>query len=157
MIRSTLAAALLATFALPSFADDNLARFEGAVGVQPLRAGGLANDVFGVNPGGRPWLISGLSAVVKADGKVNVVGRGLIFGGGASVGTSGGVAVKAKLLCPTSATTATQHDSGTITMEPDGDFRIDDTLVPPPPASCTNGVLLITSAANAWFAAGIPK
>ena len=157
MVRSALAAIVLAAVSSTAFADDNLARFEGAVGSQPLRAGGATNDVFGVNPGGRPWLISGLSAFVKKDGRVSVVGRGLILGGGPSVGTSGNIAVKAKLLCPTSSTTATQHDSGTVTMEPDGDFRIDDTLVPPPPADCTNGVLLITSGTNAWFAAGIPK
>lgn len=157
MIRSALAAAVLATLSTAALADDNLVRFEGAVGSQPLRSGGLTNDVFGVLPGGRPWLISGLSAFVKKDGRVSVVGRGLILGGGPSVGTSGGIAVKAKLLCPTSSTAATQHDSGTVTMEPDGDFRIDDTLTPPPPAECTNGVLLITSGGNSWFAAGIPK
>jgi hypothetical protein len=49
-----------------------------------------------------------------------------------------------------------------IALEPNGDFQIDDVLVPAPPADCDSPVLLIrTTAANpanrAWFAAGIPK
>jgi hypothetical protein len=38
-------------------AQDSLVRFDGGIGSQPLRAGALVNDVFGVSPGGRPWVI----------------------------------------------------------------------------------------------------
>ncbi len=36
-----------------------------------------------------------------------------------------------------------------------GDFRIDDTLSPPPPNPCTTPVLLIHNPQGRWFAAGI--
>jgi hypothetical protein len=46
---------------------------------------------------------------------------------------------------------------GALALEPNGDFRIDDVLVPAPPADCDSPVLLIRNAAanGAWFAAGI--
>ena len=47
-----------------------------------------------------------------------------------------------------------------VPLQPDGDFRIDDVLVPAPPADCASPVLLIRTVApptNPWFAAGIPK
>ena len=47
-----------------------------------------------------------------------------------------------------------------VPLQANGDFRIDDTLTPAPPSSCTTPVLLITNngatpAATRWFAAGI--
>ena len=45
----------------------------------------------------------------------------------------------------------------TLPLEPNGDFRIDDTLNPPP-SECASPVLLIRTSSNGtWFAAGIPK
>jgi len=44
-----------------------------------------------------------------------------------------------------------------VPLEPNGDFRIDDTLNPAP-SECPSPVLLIRSSGNGtWFAAGIPK
>jgi hypothetical protein len=63
--------------------------------------------------------------------------------------------VKARLFCGASTVSS---DSGTVMLEPNGDFRIDGSLAPVPPTPCTNPVLLIVSATNGnWFAAGIPK
>lgn len=48
-------------------------------------------------------------------------------------------------------------DLGGVALDPSGDFRIDDALVPAP-VDCTSPALLIRNAANAtWFAAGIVK
>jgi len=59
--------------------------------------------------------------------------------------------VEARLFCGGVA-----HDTGTVPLEANGDFKIDDMLSPTPPSPCTNPVLLIVSAGNRWFAAGIP-
>ena len=133
-------------------AADSLARFEGGIGSQPLRAGGLVNDAFGVPPGGRPWVIDRLSADVKTDGRISVAGRGLLLGGGNGIGTTGNQSVRARLVCG-----GVFHDSALVALEPDGDFRIDDVLVPAPSVPCLGPALLVLSGGGSWFAAGIPK
>ena len=149
----TIACLALAALALPAAAADSIARFEGGIGSQPLRAGALTNDVFGVPPGGRPWVIENLSASVSSLGRILVVGRGLILAGGNNIGTSGGQSVRARLFCG-----GVPHDTVTLVpLDPDGDFRIEDQLLPPPPSVCANPVLLIVSGGGSWFAAGIPK
>lgn len=135
-----------------ALAESSLVRFEGGIGSQPLRAGGQVNDVLGVNPGGRPWVIQRLSADVKTDGRISVDGRGLLLGGGAGVGTPAGQSVRARLFCGGVA-----HDSGLVALDEQGDFRIDEVLAPEPPSRCDNPVLLIVSAGGSWFAAGIRK
>ncbi len=156
VIKAAVVCALLA-FSVPAAAQERLVRFEGGIGAQPWArdmAGALIqNDVNGVAPGGRPWVISRLTADIRVDGRISVDGRGLLLGGGANVGRTGGQSVRARLYCGTVA-----HDSvGLVTLEPDGDFRIEDMLVPPPPSACANPVLLILSGTGSWFAAGIPK
>lgn len=145
-----LAAALLPAAAL---AADPVARFEGGIGEQTTRTGG-ANDVNGVPPGGRPWVIERLVADVRSDGQVNVDGRGLVLAGGPSIGTGGGLTVRARLYCDS----APVGDSQVVPLQGNGDFRIDGFLSGNPPAPCNNPVLLILNGAGtAWFAAGIPK
>jgi hypothetical protein len=137
---------------LGAAAEDSLVRFEGGIGSQPLRSGGLVNDVLGVNPGGRPWVIQRLSVDVKIDGRVSVDGRGLLLAGGNGIGTAAGQSVRARLFCGGIA-----HDSPLVPLDSQGDFRIEDELSPAPPSPCTNPVLLIVNTGGAWFAAGIPK
>lgn len=146
------AAALGLGLAGAASAADSLARFEGGVGSQPLRAGGLVNDAFGVPPGGRPWVIAQLSVDAKTDGRISVAGRGLLLGGGNGIGTTGGQSVRARLVCG-----GVFHDTAIVALEPDGDFRIDDVLVPAPSVPCASPALLILSGGGSWFAAGIPK
>ena len=145
-----------------SRADDSLARFDGGIGVVPVAlAGGVgvANTVRGVPPGGRPWVIADLKADIDTDGRIRAEGRGLILGGGDSIGTPDGItSVAASLFCDANTVA---FSSASVPLSATGDFRIDDVLNPLPPVPCTTPVLLIRNGAGgapgAWFAAGIPK
>src|SRR5262245_56411755 len=152
---------LAAVVLIPLYAagESFLVRFEGGIGVIPVSAGPAANVVRGINPGGQPWVIAGLSADIEADGRISVDGRGLLLAGGNNIGTNGGQSVVATLFCnPATQTPTTHSTSPGVPLEPNGDFRIEDLLDPAPPAVCANPVLLIRSSNNGnWFAAGILK
>jgi hypothetical protein len=138
---------------LPVFAQTHLVRFEGGIGSQPLRSGPAVNVVHNTNPGGQPWVISRLSVDVRLDGRISVVGLGLLLGGGNGIGTNGNQSVRARLICGGVA-----HDTrNVVALEANGDFRIEDDLTPLPPNPCVSPVLLIVSAGGNWFAAGIQK
>lgn len=154
-------------FPLPILADPSLVKFEGGIGVIPVsRVAGtqnadgtfpdvVRNDVRGTPPGGQPWVIERLSADVKLNGRIRVDGRGLLLAGGNNVGLNGGQSVRARLFCGNVA-----HDSALVPLEDNGDFRIEDVLLPAlptPPDQCVNPVLLIVNPNGSWFAAGIPK
>ena len=151
-MRNIFVLAVALGFALPVAADDRLAAFQGGIGSQPLRAGALTNDVNGVQPGGRPWVISDLRADIRTDGRIRVDGRGLLLAGGNNVGRPGIQDVHARLFCGT-----VPHNSPAVRVEANGDFRIEGELTPLPPTDCATPVLLIVSAGGNWFAAGIPK
>ena len=142
-------------FALPVMGADTLVRFEGGIGVIPVRGNTppfTANVVLGVTPAGQPWVIRQLEARVETNGAIKVEGEGLIRAGG-NIGTTSADPLFATLFCENVA-----HDSGAIVPEPNGDFRIDDVLSPAPPDPCDTPVLLIRNADTGnWFAAGIPK
>ena len=148
-------------FALPAFAADTVAKFEGAIGVDPVAGISstgipLLNVVHGINPGGRPWVMARLKAEFKDNGHVTVKGEGLLLSGGDAIGTIGPIqAVGATLFCGTQA-----FDSGSVPIDANGDFRIDGPLSAFPPTPCNLPVLLIRNATGgtlgAWFAAGIP-
>jgi len=149
---------------------DFLARFEGGIGVIPVSNGaGPANPdgtfpnaklniVRGVPPGGGPWRIGDLRADVSADGRIKVRGRGLLLASGNSIGLNGNQSVFATLFCEAAAPFV-EHSTASsgVPLDPDGDFRIDDTLNPAPPSECPSPVLLIRNTGGVWFAAGIPR
>ena len=149
----------------------NLVRFRGAIGDIPVAnvAGTpnpngsfpdvIQNIVRGVNPAGQIWVISDFRADVKVDGRIRVDGRGLLLGGGNTIGTNGNASVFATLICEaTPPFTQFSTNIAGVPLAADGDFRIDDVLMPAPPAQCGSPVLLIRVVpSGAWFAAGIPK
>lgn len=178
MKTALLALALVVLVPFAVTADDTLASFNGGIavstpliavtvtGVEPnISVTPVLNIVCGVSPGGVPWRIRNLHAVVETSGHITVEGRGLLLAGGSPtlpalnvIGTNGGQMVKAELFCNTSLSACgTAHTSGLVSLEADGDFKIDDTLSPSVPPTCTKPVLLITNGAPRWFAAGIPK
>jgi hypothetical protein len=149
----------------------NLVTFRGAIGDIPVAnvAGTpnpngsfpdvIQNIVRGVNPAGQIWVISDFRADVKVDGRIRVDGRGLLLGGGNTIGTNGNASVFATLICEdTPPFTQFSTNITGVPLAADGDFRIDDVLTPAPPAQCGSPVLLIrVSPSGAWFAAGIPR
>jgi hypothetical protein len=157
-----LALVALAVTGIASAQTNTDLRFKGGIGVIPVTgvaANGAVNlnVVRGVNPGA-PWRISSLDAFVSSDGRIKVVGRGLLLATGNGIGTNANQSVHATLFCGPAAT-ATAHNT-TLTgvpLEADGDFRIDDLLSPMPPVICDTPVLLIRNVGGVWFAAGIQK
>jgi hypothetical protein len=160
---------LVPLFAMSVLADDTLVKFRGGIGDIPL-AGGVGqadtadvvnrNLIRGVEPPGQIWVISALTADVKVDGHIHVVGRGLLLGGGNQIGFNANASVFATLICEAAAPfTEYSTDGAGVALKPNGDFKIDDVLVPAPPASCDSPVLLIRNSEPnpVWFAAGIPK
>lgn len=144
-------------FSVAAAAQDRLARFEGGIGVIPT--GSANNTVRGVAPAGQIWVISRLSADIRADGSITVDGRGLLLGGGNNVGFNANASVFATLICEREAPFTQRNTTLTgVALDAGGDFRINDVLAPAPPPECASPVLLIRNAANGgWFAAGIPK
>src|SRR5882762_2489429 len=152
-------------FASSVLADDTLVRFQGAIGDIPVsNVAGAANPdgtfpnvtqniVRGVNPAGQIWVISALRADVKVDGRIRVDDRGLLLGGGNAIASNGNASVFATLICEAVAPfTELSTKAVGVPLDPNGDFRIDDVLVPAPPGSCDSPVLLIrvTGANPGW-------
>ena len=138
-----------------------IAKFNGAIGVIPVTgvaANGTVNlnVVRGVSPGA-PWRIAALEATVNSDGRIRVVGKGLLLASGNGIGTNAGQSVRASLFCGAAATT-TEHDTNLagVALAANGDFTINDFLSPLPPTPCDTPVLLIRNVGGVWFAAGIP-
>ena len=160
-------------FALSVVADDRhdnntLVKFKGGIGVHPvsnvttvvgppLAVTVNQNIVRGVNPAGQLWTIRDLDAKIKSNGDIKVTGKGLVLAGGGNIGRATGQSVFATLICEAAAP-FTEHSTNPTGVElaPDGDFKIDDVLMPISPADCASPVLLIRNAiGGTWFAAGI--
>jgi hypothetical protein len=149
-------------------AGDFIARFDGGIGVVPVSNGvgpvnpdgtfpnARLNIVRGVNPGAGPWRIAELRADVDSLGNIKVRGRGLLLASGNSIGQNANQSVFATLICEAAAPFVEHNTTFSVPLEPNGDFRIDDTL-DPVPADCPSPVLLIRNTGGVWFAAGVPK
>ena len=162
MVRTMLLAFIAVAAVTASAQEYPDLRFKGAIGVIPV-TGVAANGTVNLNvvrgvPPGAPWRIADLDATIDSNGRIKVVGRGLLLAAGNGIGTNAGQSVHASLFCG-SAATATEHDStiAGVPLQADGDFRINDLLSPLPPLSCDSPVLLIRNVGGVWFAAGIPK
>jgi hypothetical protein len=165
MMVGGLLGALVATAGIASaknFDTGSGLTFRGGIGVIPVTgvaANGTANlnVVRGVSPAG-PWRIEDLRARVGSDGRILILGRGLLLAAGNGIGTNAGASVRASLFCGPAATASeSDTDPAGVPLGPDGDFRISDFLSPTPPSPCDTPVLLIRSVGGVWFAAGIPE
>jgi hypothetical protein len=149
---------------------DLLARFDGGIGVIPAQSGAGAanadgtlpnvksNIVRGINPGAGPWQIDDLKAEISTSGHIKVQGRGLLLAAGNSIGTNANQSVFATLICEAAAPFVLHNSSFSVPLDPNGNFRIDDTLSTLP-VECASPVLLIRSSVTGgpWLAAGIQK
>jgi hypothetical protein len=144
-----------------------LARFDGGIGVIPVSnsagpvnpdgtfASVKLNVVRNVNPGAGPWTIASLRADIDIYGRIRVRGRGLLLASSNSIGQNANQTVFATLICEAAAPFV-EHNTTAVPLEPNGDFRIDETLSQVP-SDCASPVLLIRNRAGVWFAAGIPR
>ena len=135
---------------------DLLARFDGGVG-ETLTSNVSRNVMRGIDPAGRAT-IADLKAAVDIQGRITVIGRGLILEGDNAVGENANQRVFATVMCEATAPFVERSTKlAGVALALNGDFRIDDVLNPMP-LHCASPMLLIRSAASgAWFAAGIPK
>jgi hypothetical protein len=111
--------------------------------------------VRGVDPSNSIWRIADLKADVDTDGRIKVIGRGLVLAVGNRIGQSLNLDVIPTLVCEEEAPFVAHSTTTPVKLDPSGNFRIDDTLESVP-SECAKAVLLIRSAAG-WIAAGIPK
>lgn len=133
----------------------NLVAFSGGIG--DITTGSTNTAVQGVPAAGQIWVIRDLQAEVKVGGLIQVDGRGLLLGAGNGIGSNGGASVFATLFCANDGNVAHSSNLAGVALQENGDFRIQDSLSPAPPNTCTSPVLLIRATANgSWFAAGIP-
>ena len=156
---SMLAAAVFVFGAMAQSAlaqGQNLAAFNGGIGV--ITTGSTATSVFGVAAAGQIWVIRNLTAEVRVDGGIKVDGQGLLLGSGNAVGGNANASVFATLFCANDGNIQHSTTLAGVPLQVNGDFRIQDSLQPAPPTTCTSPVLLIRAANDGpWFAAGIPS
>ena len=151
---------LAAGLILPAMAADGRIEFRGGIGSTPFASvNGVPapNDVRGIAPGGRPWVIDKLRAAIRSDGSISVKGEGLLLAGGNNIGLPGlPRQVVATLFCG-----ATELNSPAADLDADGNFAIRGTLQGALPSPCVTPTLLIRNfTANGpgpWFAGGIPE
>ena len=165
-----------------------LFRFDHGTGNQVFRSNAGAptlNTVAGVAPGGAPWGITDLDAVIKTNGDIRAHGEGVVLLGADGLGTRAGPRqVILSLFCrnvpvPPAVSAPlilTPFNSEPVDLNEDGDFslrgKLTDATGATPPANCgdtidNRPVLLIRSVTpanpttgtpatpSAWFAAGI--
>jgi hypothetical protein len=133
----------------------NLVAFNGGIG--DITTGSTDTSVLGVQAAGQIWVIRDLQAQVKVSGRIQVDGRGLLLGAGNAIGSNGGASVFATLFCANDGNTPHSTSAAGVPLQVNGDFRIQDSLSPAPPDTCTSPVLLIRVInSGSWFAAGIP-
>ena len=116
-------------------------RFSGGIG--DIATGSTNTTVRGVAAAGQIWVIRDLAADVKQEGSIRLDGRGLLLGAGDAVGSNGNASVFATLFCANDGNVQHSSNPAGVPLDVNGDFRIDDTLSPAPPNTCTSPVLLI--------------
>jgi hypothetical protein len=101
--------------------------------------------LFGVPPGGAPWVITKGDAQVRRNGDVRVSVVGLVIPTPPSNGTNPVTNIAATVYCGGTAVGTTQA----VPFSPAGDARIEDTLAMPLPRPCLAPTVLLNPAAGA--------
>ena len=149
------AAFVLGAMAQSAVAQKNLVAFSGGIG--DITTGSTETTVQGVAAAGQIWVIRDLQAQVKVGGRIQVDGQGLLLGAGNAIGSNADASVFATLFCANDGNVAHSTNAAGVPLQVNGDFRIQDTLSPAPPDTCTSPILLIrVTQGGTWFAAGIP-
>jgi hypothetical protein len=100
--------------------------------------------LFGVSPGGAPWVIRKGDVMVRRDGRVKVRLDGLVIPTPPSNGTNPVPEIAATLYCNGAAVGTTQA----VPFSLAGDARIDDALATPLPSPCLAPAVLFNPAAG---------
>jgi hypothetical protein len=100
--------------------------------------------LFGVNPGGAPWVIDRSKVEVRRDGRVKARIEGLVIPTAPQNGTNPLSDLAATVYCGGTAVGTT----GAVPFSTDGDARIDDRLDAALPKPCLVPAVLINPAPN---------
>jgi hypothetical protein len=106
--------------------------------------------LFGVKPGGAPWVISRGEAEVRRDGRVRVRIRGLVIPTPPQSGTNPLSDIAATVFCGGTAVGTTHA----VPFSTAGDARIDEKLATPLPMPCLVPAVLLNPAPGGAIAAG---
>jgi hypothetical protein len=98
--------------------------------------------LFGVKPGGAPWVIDKGKAKVRRDGRVKVRVRGLVIPTAPQNGTNPLSNIAATVYCGGTAVGTTSA----VPFSTDGDARIDETLATALPRPCLVPAVLLNPA-----------
>ncbi|WP_157592288.1 hypothetical protein [Solirubrobacter soli] len=104
--------------------------------------------LFGVKPGGAPWVISKGEAEARRDGRVKVEVEGLII---PTTGTNPLNGIAATVFCNGAAVGTTKA----YPFSPDGDAEFEARLAKPLPAPCLVPAVLLNPAPNGTVNAGV--
>jgi hypothetical protein len=106
--------------------------------------------LFGVHPGGLPWVVSRSRVEVRRDGRVEVRVRGLVIPTAPQNGTNPVSNLAATVFCNGSAVGTTHA----VPFSPAGNARIEDTLATPLPSPCLVPAVLLNPAPGGTIATG---
>jgi hypothetical protein len=108
-------------------------------GSTPAPAGPV---LFGINPGGAPWVIAKGEARVRRNGRVKVRVKGLVIPTPPQSGTNPLSNIAATVFCAGTAVGTTSA----VPFSTAGDARIDETLSTPLPSPCLTPAVLLNPA-----------
>jgi hypothetical protein len=107
--------------------------------------------LFGVKPGGAPWVIRRGEAEVRRDGRVEVRVKGLVIPTPPQNGTNPLPGIAATVFCGGKAVGTTQ----TVPFSTAGDARIEDRLATPLPSPCVVPAVLLNPQLGAAVNPGV--
>jgi hypothetical protein len=111
-------------------------------GSNPLTGNPAGFALFGVNPGGAPWVIGNGEAKVKRDGRVKVEVEGLVIPTPPQNGTNPLSNIAASVFCNGKLVGTT----AAVPFSTDGNAEIDATLTTPIPSPCLVPAVLLNPA-----------